>query len=164
MRTIKRYSNRKLYDTWSGSYVTLDQIADLIRQGEEIEVLDHSTGENLTTITLMQIIFEEEKRSASHLSHTVLTRALRAGKDLQAYLNTFLDPDSTFEIELKRRVARLVRHNTFLAEESERILSLILDPAMKTPEPEEIPANPEEVAALRAQVEKLESLIRELNH
>ena len=62
MRVIKRYSNRKLYDTHDSRYVTLDQLADLVRQGEEIRVVDKTTDRDLTSATLAQIIFEEEKK------------------------------------------------------------------------------------------------------
>jgi len=63
MRTIRRYSNRKLYDTVDSHYVTLQQIAALIRQGEEIQVVAHGTGGDITASTMAQIIFEEEKRT-----------------------------------------------------------------------------------------------------
>jgi polyhydroxyalkanoate synthesis repressor PhaR len=63
-RIIKRYANRKLYDTQTSHYVTLEQIAEMIRNGEEIRVLDNTTKEDLTSVTLAQIIFEEEKRKS----------------------------------------------------------------------------------------------------
>ena len=62
MRTIKHCSNRKLYDTKESHYVTLTALAALVRQGEEIHVVDKETGRDLTTATLAQIIFEEERR------------------------------------------------------------------------------------------------------
>jgi len=63
MRTIRRYSNRKLYDTVASHYVTLQGLGALIRHGEEIQVLVHSTGADITASTMAQIIFEEEKRT-----------------------------------------------------------------------------------------------------
>lgn len=63
MRTIRRYSNRKLYDTVDSHYVTLEQIAALIRQGEEIQVIVHGTSADITAATMAQIIFEEEKKT-----------------------------------------------------------------------------------------------------
>jgi polyhydroxyalkanoate synthesis repressor PhaR len=63
MRTIRRYSNRKLYDTVDSHYVTLQQIAALIRQGDEIQVTTHGTGADITASTMAQIIFEEEKKT-----------------------------------------------------------------------------------------------------
>lgn len=62
MRIIRRYSNRKLYDSKESHYVTLQQLAALVRQGEEIQVVNKSTQQDLTAATLAQIIFEEEKR------------------------------------------------------------------------------------------------------
>ncbi len=63
MRTIRRYSNRKLYDTADSHYVTLQGLAALIRQGEEVQVVVHSTGADITASTMAQVIFEEEKRT-----------------------------------------------------------------------------------------------------
>lgn len=77
-RTIKRYSNRKLYDTTDSRYVTLQQIAQMIRNGDEIRVTDKSTQQDLTTATLAQIIFEEEKR-APKLPVEGLRRIIRVG-------------------------------------------------------------------------------------
>ena len=61
MRTIRRYSNRKLYDTQTSRYVTLAQIAAIIRTGDDIQVVDKDTGKDLTAATMAQIIFEETK-------------------------------------------------------------------------------------------------------
>ena len=61
MRTIRRYSNRKLYDTQESHYVTLAQVAEIVRAGDEIKVLNHDTGQDLTAATLCQIIFEETR-------------------------------------------------------------------------------------------------------
>jgi polyhydroxyalkanoate synthesis repressor PhaR len=63
-RVVKRYANRKLYDTQRSRYVTLEQIADMIRSGEDVKIVDNNSKEDLTAITLAQIIFEEEKKSS----------------------------------------------------------------------------------------------------
>jgi polyhydroxyalkanoate synthesis repressor PhaR len=60
-RVIKRYANRKLYDTCDSKYVTLDRIAELVRNGEEVKVLDNKSQKDLTKVTLAQIIYEEQK-------------------------------------------------------------------------------------------------------
>jgi polyhydroxyalkanoate synthesis repressor PhaR len=60
-RVIKRYANRKLYDTRDSKYVTLDRIADLVRNGDEVRVIDNGTKADLTKVTLAQIIYEEQK-------------------------------------------------------------------------------------------------------
>lgn len=60
-RVVKRYSNRKLYDTKDSRYVTLLQIAEMVREGEEVQIIDNNTKEDLTEVTLAQIIYEEQK-------------------------------------------------------------------------------------------------------
>jgi len=78
-RVIKRYTNRKLYDTQSSQYVTLEQIALMIRQGEEVQVLDNSSKEDLTSVTLAQIIFEEEKRQKNFISLGAMRQLIQSG-------------------------------------------------------------------------------------
>lgn len=63
-RLIKRYANRKLYDTRDSRYVTLQQIAKFVREGEHVTIIDNTTKEDLTNVTLAQIIYEEEKKGA----------------------------------------------------------------------------------------------------
>jgi polyhydroxyalkanoate synthesis repressor PhaR len=60
---IKKYANRKLYDTRTSRYITLEGIAGLVRDGHEIKVVDRETGQDLTQVTLSQIVLSEEKRS-----------------------------------------------------------------------------------------------------
>lgn len=67
MRTIKRYSNRKLYDTQDKRYITLEQISALVRDGEDIRVIDNSSGEDLTTVTLSQVLLDQEKKKEAPL-------------------------------------------------------------------------------------------------
>src|SRR5437773_12472392 len=61
-KVIKRYSNRKLYDTVESRYVTLDEIAEMVKQGVEVKIVDNRSKDDLTSVTLAQIIFEEEKK------------------------------------------------------------------------------------------------------
>jgi polyhydroxyalkanoate synthesis repressor PhaR len=61
VRVIKRYANRKLYDTRDSKYVTLDRIAELVRNGEEVKVLDNKSQSDMTKVTLAQIIYEEQR-------------------------------------------------------------------------------------------------------
>ncbi len=75
VRTIKRYTNRKLYDTTGSCYVTLEDIALMIRQGEDIQVFDNRTKEDLTHMTLAQIIFESQ-RDKTHVSSLSSLRGL----------------------------------------------------------------------------------------
>ena len=80
-RVVKRYANRKLYDTTTSRYVALDDISGLIRSGEEVEVTDNETGADLTAVTLAQIILEEERRHKDLRSLAVLRELVRSGGD-----------------------------------------------------------------------------------
>jgi polyhydroxyalkanoate synthesis repressor PhaR len=64
IRIVKRYANRKLYDTERSCYVTLEDISLMIKEGAEVKVVDNKSGEDLTTVTLAQIIFETEKKNS----------------------------------------------------------------------------------------------------
>ena len=77
MRTIKRYSNRKLYDTEDKRYITLEQIAALVRENKDIKVVDNQTGEDLTTVTLSQILLEQEKRKETSLPKSFFTNLIQ---------------------------------------------------------------------------------------
>lgn len=79
-RIIKRYTNRKLYDTEQSRYVTLEDIARLVREGEDVRVVDNEAGEDLTAITLAQIILEEEKRKTNLVSVAFLRKLIRSGE------------------------------------------------------------------------------------
>ena len=64
---IKKYANRKLYDTRTSRYITLDGIAGLVREGREIKVVDRDSGHDLTQLTLSQIVLTEEKRGPARI-------------------------------------------------------------------------------------------------
>jgi polyhydroxyalkanoate synthesis repressor PhaR len=78
-RVIKRYANRKLYDTQRSRYVTLEQIADMIRSGEDVKIVDNNSKDDLTSVTLAQIIFEEEKRQKSFLPLAAMRNIIQSG-------------------------------------------------------------------------------------
>jgi polyhydroxyalkanoate synthesis repressor PhaR len=100
MRLIKRYPNRKLYDTHAKQYITLDRIADLIRDGQELQVIDHASGEDITALTLSQIIFEQEKQQSGFLPHTLLANLIRVGGDqLNAFQRTLLSHKELPQLE-----------------------------------------------------------------
>jgi polyhydroxyalkanoate synthesis repressor PhaR len=77
-KVIKRYSNRKLYDTVESRYVTLDEIAEMIKAGSEVKIVDNRSKEDLTSVTLAQIIFEEEKKR-SKMPLAMLSEIIRHG-------------------------------------------------------------------------------------
>ena len=78
-RTIKRYGNRKLYDVEASGYVSLEDIAGLIRRGETVVVLDNVSGDDITAQTLTQIVLEEGKRGRGMLPTEMLHDVLRRG-------------------------------------------------------------------------------------
>src|SRR5512146_1965788 len=78
-RIIKRYANRKLYDTEHSRYVTLDQISEMIRNGDDVKIVDNKTKDDLTTVTLAQIIFEEEKKQKSFLPLAAMKNIIQSG-------------------------------------------------------------------------------------
>ena len=80
-KVIKRYTNRKLYDTEESRYVTLDEIARMIKGGAEVKIVDNRTKEDLTSVTLAQIIFEEEKKT-SKMSLETLKDLIRHGGEV----------------------------------------------------------------------------------
>jgi len=79
MRTIKRYDNRKLYDMKVRHYVTLAQIAELVRTQQEFQVVGYASGADLTSQTLAQVIFEEARRGTSNLPTEALVKIIREG-------------------------------------------------------------------------------------
>ncbi len=80
-KIIKRYTNRKLYDTVESRYVTLDEIGEMIKAGAEVKIIDNRTKEDLTSVTLAQIIFEEEKKT-SKMSLETLRDLIRHGGEV----------------------------------------------------------------------------------
>ncbi len=82
-RVIKRYGNRKLYDTRESRYITLDEIAGYVREGEEVSVIENQTGTDLTVVAFAQIILEEERRRGDgFLSLAFLRQLIRNGEQL----------------------------------------------------------------------------------
>jgi polyhydroxyalkanoate synthesis repressor PhaR len=122
MPVIKRYPNRKLYDTEAKRYITLDGIAELIRDGAEVQVVDHTTDEDLTAVTLTQIIFEQEKRQSGFLPKSVLTGLVRAGGDtlntLRRSLNSPLELLKHVDEEIEKRMQTLVEQGEIAKEEA----------------------------------------------
>jgi polyhydroxyalkanoate synthesis repressor PhaR len=81
---IKKYSNRKLYDSSRSRYITLEEIAALIREGKQVKIVDSTSQEDLTTVTLAQIILEEEKKRKNLLPVSFLHQLIQYGHSFQA--------------------------------------------------------------------------------
>jgi polyhydroxyalkanoate synthesis repressor PhaR len=85
-KIIKRYTNRKLYDTVESRYVTLDEIAEMVKAGGEVRILDNRTKEDLTSVTLAQIIFEEEKKTSKMSLRTLKDLIRHGGERAQQFV------------------------------------------------------------------------------
>jgi polyhydroxyalkanoate synthesis repressor PhaR len=77
VRIIKRYQNRKLYDTHQSCYVTLEEIAQIVREGNEIQVIDNKTKNDITYTTQIQLLFDQEKKSNKGGDVELLKRVIR---------------------------------------------------------------------------------------
>jgi len=107
---LKKYANRRLYDTEKSSYVTLDQVADAIRQGRQVEVVDAKTGEDVTGFILTQIILEEARKKNVLLSVPLLHLIIQYGQNvleeffekyLEQTINAYLTYKSTVDEQFK---------------------------------------------------------------
>jgi polyhydroxyalkanoate synthesis repressor PhaR len=129
---VKRYPNRKMYNTDTKKYITLEGIAGLIRDGQDVQILDHTTGEDLTALTLTQIIFEQEKKQGGFLPRSVLTGLVQAGGEtltsLRRTLSSPLELLRHVDQEIERRLQWLVEKGELTAEESTRLREKLLRP------------------------------------
>ena len=141
---IKRYPNRKMYNTSEKKYVTLDGIAQLILQGEEIQILNHASGEDLTAVTLTQIIFEQEKKEGGFLPRSVLTGLIQSGGQtlgsLRRTLASPLDLWLHVDIEIEKRLKHLVSTGELTDKEYQELHQKLLStshPEQEAPIPTE---------------------------
>lgn len=101
---IKKYANRKLYDTRTSRYITLDGISDLVRQGHEIEVVERDTGRDLTPLILSLVVVGEEKRGRLSLGGGVSDEIIGQGVALLEYVRRSLNgPASIVQHQVGRR-------------------------------------------------------------
>jgi polyhydroxyalkanoate synthesis repressor PhaR len=168
MRLIKRYPNRKLYDTEDKRYVTLNGIAELIRAGHEVQVIDHATGEDLTAVTLTQIIFEQEKQQAGFLPRSVLTGLIQAGGErLSTLRRTLASPLDLFhhvDEEIEERLRVLIQRGELAEDEAMSLRDMLLSQGQQRRQRYLSRLNEDELARLlaehgvpsRAEVEELE--------
>jgi len=125
MPIIKRYPNRKLYDTAAKQYVSLDDIAELIRGGADVQVVDYTTGEDLTALILMQVIVEQEKKQSGFLPQSVLAGLVQAGGDtmsaVRRALEIPLDLMRQVDEEIEHRIQSLVKSGELREEEGKNL-------------------------------------------
>jgi polyhydroxyalkanoate synthesis repressor PhaR len=106
---IKRYSNRKLYDTQESRYVTLEELEELIRAGKEISVVDVSSGEDLTSVTLAQIILENERNHRAALPTGFLHQLIKHGEAWQEFVQGTMKSSLDAIITSQREADRVFR-------------------------------------------------------
>jgi polyhydroxyalkanoate synthesis repressor PhaR len=110
--TIKKYGNRRLYDTTNSRYINLDDIATLIREGKEVKVVDAKTGQDLTRVTLTQIITEDAKDKPTGLPLELLRQLIVAGDEVRQefimwYLKSAFDTYQKVQSSLQTRLSEM---------------------------------------------------------
>src|SRR3982750_3502552 len=106
VRIIKKYPNRRLYDTETSTYITLAEVKELVLQYKEFQVQDAKTGENLTRSILLQIILEEETGGVPMFSSAMLANIIRFyGHAMQSVMGSTLERNLQAFVELQQRFA-----------------------------------------------------------
>ena len=100
---IKKYANRKLYDTQTSRYITLDGIAQLVRDGHDIKVVDRDNGSDLTQVTLSQIVLSEEKRGPARIVDAGGEMLHDRGQALLDYVRKTLNVPADLRTQVGRR-------------------------------------------------------------
>ena len=116
VKTIKRYQNRKLYDTTRSCYITLDDLARMIREGEEVVVIDNKTQKDITSNTLTQLIFETEKKSKSLLPIHMLTDIIKgSGGSISSFFQKTVKTGAKEIAHVKGEIAKRIESVTSLS-------------------------------------------------
>ena len=166
--TIKKYANRRLYDTESSSYITLDRLAAMIREGRDFEVVDAKTGEDITHQVLTQIIVDEEARGSTLLPVNFLRQLIGLyGGQMQAAVPQYLEAAMEAFQKNSATMAGAFGQNMF-ADLAKRNMAMFEEAASamtgKKPKPaaakeegsaDELAKLKAELAALQAKVDKL---------
>ena len=166
--TIKKYANRRLYDTESSSYITLDRLAAMIREGRDFEVVDAKTGEDITHQVLTQIIVDEESRGSTMLPVNFLRQLIGLyGGQMQGavppYLEAAMDAFQKNQQAMAgafgpNMFADLAKRNMAMFEEAAQAMTgkkAAASAASSDASAEELAKLKAELAALQAKVEKL---------
>ncbi len=164
MVVIKRYSNRKMYNTESKAYITLDEISNLVQEGQEIQVVDHLTGADITAATMSQVLARQEKKIGGIIPQVMLERLVQLSGltlfSMRESMKAFLDPVAYMSGDITRRLDLLLQKNQIDATLYEEFKKLLLDPDLNPVlirnEEEEPAASIEEVKVLLNQIDELE--------
>jgi polyhydroxyalkanoate synthesis repressor PhaR len=127
---IKRYRNRKLYNTQLKRYITLNEIEGLIKQQEAVKVIENDSGNDITAATLSQIIFEHEKNETGLLPINLLTSLVQSGgkrmEEIRRNIFNSLTLAHHFDAEIERRVDILISRGELSQEEASQVLKKLL--------------------------------------
>ncbi len=164
--TIKKYANRRLYDTDSSSYITLDKLAAMIRDGRDFEVVDAKSGEDITHQILTQIIVDEESRGTTMLPANFLRQLIGMyGGQSQSMVSPFLESAMDAFKKNQEKVAGAFS-NTMFADLAKRNMAMFGDAAqLLTPnsaKPGESDAAASEIAKLKAELAALQAKVDKL--
>ncbi len=111
LRLIKKYPNRRLYDTQTSSYITLQEVKAFVVQGEAFKVVEAKTNEDLTRSILLQIILEEEAEGVPMFSEAALANIIRFyGHAMQGFMGNYLEKNVQTFIDLQMQVAEQSKH------------------------------------------------------
>lgn len=124
---VKRYANRKLYNTNTSSYVTLGEIARMVRDGEDVRIVDYKTKRDITSVTLSQIVFENEKTQKLIPSQTLRDIIQSGGEVISDFIQKRVDFGGLKELkeEAERKAAaieKLYHKGPFSREEAARLM------------------------------------------
>lgn len=122
MRLIKRYANRKLYDTTDSRYIKLDEIADMIDAGEELRIIDNETKEDITGVTLAQILVDQERKGRHGDSGFVNLKEMIRNKGEQLQ-KAFTEPVNTIRVSVEESVNKLIKTGEERASETREHIS-----------------------------------------
>jgi polyhydroxyalkanoate synthesis repressor PhaR len=145
---IKKYANRKLYDTQTSRYVTLEDLAGLVRDGHEIRVVDRDTGNDLTQVILSQIVLHEEKRGPAGLVDAGADALHDRGQALLDYVRKTLNVPGDLVNQMERRRLDL---EVMIDEAIERALRRLRIPSRH------------DIDSLNARLDKLSAQLEKLN-
>jgi polyhydroxyalkanoate synthesis repressor PhaR len=159
---IKRYSNRKLYDTQESRYVTLEEIEEMIRAGREISVVDATSGEDLTSVTLTQIILENERNRRANLPSAFLHQLIKHGEAWQEFVQKSMKQSMEGIVSSQRDAERLFKDWAARAGWGAVVgagTAAAAEPKREGPEPDAEKLR-EEVSALRDRLRLLEERLQ----
>lgn len=166
-RVIKRYQNRKLYDTNASRYVTLDDIATLIREGEDVQIIDNQNQEDLTSVTLTQIIFEQEKKKKSLLPLATLRGIIQSGGEklvgfVQSSIETGVSSISHARDEAEKYFEKIIKKGDMSLEEGRNMVKEFIDEKLKgtLDAVAVLPSLHSEIRNLRKKIDHLETKLR----